>query len=87
MSETRTIRVEVTQDDIRNGWHCNPAKCPVARAISRASGRPARVGVRNFRFADALEVDGSPLPSVALLLRQRFDNYHIVSPITFTLEI
>lgn len=78
--------VEVTQADIDFGIRGNGVHCPLARAISRCTGKHACVGIRCWYFTG----DSSPympLPDDAARLRRGFDYGNTVSPITFELEV
>lgn len=86
-NQTKTVRVEVTQEDIDTrpelGNWCHT--CPLARAISRALGIPVSVGMSEWN-------DGHKLPDAALEFRRAFDDsyYDGVSylvPFSFDLEV
>lgn len=85
--------IEVTEDDIVNGDPHDPCSCPIARAISRATGKNwYQVDVRGSglklsnREGKMQRVTG-PLPRIARDFIERFDRGSDVQPITFTLGI
>lgn len=44
------MRVDVTEEDIRLGCRVKTMRCPVARALSRASGLPAYISLSRIRL-------------------------------------
>ncbi len=40
-----TVKVEVTEDDVKHGKQLDCLECPVARAVSRLFNRPMHVGL------------------------------------------
>jgi hypothetical protein len=86
----RTVRVEVTAEDIRDGRARDCFNCPVSRAIDRAVG--ARVasgaGVAYITGQDCVNVELSSLPDGARAFMTAFDHrpgpFH---PFAFDLDI
>ena len=77
------LTVNVTKQDIKAGIRCNIGRCPIARAVRRASrrrdvavsGRDVEIRRQAFR-----------LPVLARNFVLNFDNGDRVAPITFTLK-
>lgn len=81
---TKTITVNVTQEDIDHGVANNCFKCPIARAVERAlpGSDPT---VRNFVYLYGTHCGSADLPLKAGEFIDRFDNNESVSPLTFDL--
>lgn len=86
------IKVEMIQEDIMPGNQCNACECPIAKAITRTTGKEALVGTQAaFVYEDAPNGDGKtvrvfPLPPVAAEFRKSYDLFEWVEPISFELE-
>jgi hypothetical protein len=92
---SRTIRVDVTAEDIREGRRRDCLGCPIARATRRASGfiwvyvhNPAdwewAVSLDNDRRELKLIAD---LPPEAGIAAKRFDQTGEMSPFSFDLTL
>lgn len=75
------ITFEVTQADIDAGVKCDSTSCPIARALSRATGQKASVGVQTVGLAERVWW----LPTAVSSFVMRFDLGEPVEPATFTL--
>ena len=91
------IKVEVTQADIDAGEPCCAGTCPIARAMTRALGRPIAVCSRFWSYADEQNTAYCMPPSASAFVRD-FDDGHIEAmreirglstpkPFSFELEI
>lgn len=78
--------IQVTKEDIENGVQRNCEKCPLARAISRAFGKPIRVGAYLAQFFGAGLGESTDLPPNALAFRKAFDAGKPVQPFEFEIE-
>lgn len=80
------ITATITAEDISLGRRCSSEMCPVARAATRAAGRPIRVGVFNMWVAgDVRRSARVPLhPTVAKFVDD-FDGCRPVGPFSFEL--
>ncbi len=86
MSDTKTIEVELTEDDMRHGKANDCAECPVARAVARALP-----GAEPHVFHEEIELygkyDGSATtPEEVSKWIDDFDSARNVAPFRFTLK-
>lgn len=82
------MRIDVTQEDIDQGTRGQCKLCPVALAISRASGFTAFVRFGVTLFDDyRLEVERSGLPQAAVDFICKFDSELPVQPFSFDLPL
>lgn len=81
------LTIQVTEEDIREGWAglCN--RCPVALALSRAPGCPWNVGGSSAAPRDADTDAFVRLPDIARRFIERFDGGDSPEPFTFTVDI
>lgn len=81
------MKIEVTEEDIKNGKRFSPGECPIALAIQRATGKRATVGTI---YATTWEGDVPKiynLPQTAIVFIRNFDSKtRVVSPFEFELE-
>lgn len=88
---TKKIRVEVVDEDIREGERLSIRSCPIARAICRASGLSSEdISVTPTEVHFYVGVSGiatSSLPEAARMFVWNFDKGNPVRPITFDLEV
>lgn len=77
------MRITVTANDIYIGQACNELRCPLARALRRATGRTWQV-LGPEAFSDDGDVT---LPRAAQIFIQRFDAALHVEPFTFDLNL
>lgn len=83
----RTVVVDVTEEDIRNGKRCEGRECALALAIRR-TGLDAKVGWENiWIYRDNEEPHPVSLNVDAFKFREDFDHCRPVSPFSFTLEL
>lgn len=73
------MKIKVTEDDILMGTRKSSCRCPVARAASRAYGKPIKVGNATYSH-DGL---AWPLPKEALAFIVAFDHFQYVKPFEF----
>lgn len=80
----RTVTIEVTEEDIKNGKPMSSCLCPLALAISRCAQVP-----RVFVFCRQFEINWhkSDLPSSAWHFYYDFDAGRKVKPFKFELQI
>lgn len=78
--------IHVTQEDIDKGVRRECGKCPIALAVSRAFGKPIRVGAFLVQFFSANMGASVDLPPEALAFRKAFDNGLPVQPFSFEVE-
>ena len=86
MSETRTIRVEVTAEDIATGVPMDGERCPIAYALLRSLNDACYYAVD----CEKVELDGEydlPLPKTAQDFILAFDDAQDVSPFAFDLSV
>lgn len=91
------LKVEVTEEDIKEGCRLSPNLCPVARAVSRARNpgkSPLDEGYESAwvtqgvtRFSLESLADRAENPPEVTLFIIRFDTQVPVQPFTFELEI
>ena len=92
---TRRVTVTVTQEDIDNGDPGMCYECPVARALSRATGRRCRVKEpTRWGFSDGPTgsksdnvVDPFRLPPDAATFVETFDDFGAERVVPFSFEI
>jgi hypothetical protein len=86
-----TVTISVTQDDIDSGERMDPARCPVALAVTRIlkDGYRAGVGLCTVGILDNRhdQVDISTLSQAVSDFISDFDAGVPVEPFTFTIEI
>ena len=78
------MRINVTQLDIQRGLPRLARKCPIARAIRRATGYHLKVSVTTGRIIRGRRK--SDLPRLAQDFIRNFDQDRPVTPIAFELE-
>ena len=80
----RTVRVDVTQEDIDKGLRGNAFSCPIARAIDRlAVCDCVEVGDDEIY----LDAQGVPMSHEALCFVSDFDSGNMVEPFHFDLAL
>jgi hypothetical protein len=86
---TRTVRVEVTQEHIKKAVPGVCGECLIAVAISEAMGEPWSVGFTiAYRGKEAFTSGRqAELPRAAVDARVKFDERAPVKPFTFDLEV
>jgi hypothetical protein len=96
VQKTKTVHVQVTQQDINQGRPYSPSSCPIALALKRAtkagyvSVGPARADITVYRLFRKDASYLAPLPTTAAKFIETFDNYHThltVKPFEFDLEL
>jgi hypothetical protein len=80
-----TMIVDVTQSDIDEGERLSFRKCPVATALSRATGRVCVVDGWHWWFART--ITNRPLPDLAERFIFDFDNWRPVFPFRFEIAV
>lgn len=94
------MRVDVTEEDIRLGCRMKTMRCPIARALSRASGLAAYIGVRELRLLscdvpedvaacpdlDAITVKKWDTPVNLRRKIEAFDRDGVMAPFSFCLS-
>lgn len=85
-NKKKQLRVEVKQIDIDRGKPKNPWRCPIARAVRRATNYRPRVAVEvNCKIGQRVFV----LPSRAETFVEKFDDdllCSLLKPFTFVME-
>ena len=90
MTAPAELVIEVTADDIRLGERTHACRCPVARAVARATGGSideadvaAAAGKMNVTFPDGTFAEYA-LPQEVDAFMDAFDHGRPVAPFTFT---
>ena len=73
--------------DINEGFRVNSRQCPVARAITRATGQNANVGVGMMYLGTNEEYKKYLLPACVDKWTNRFDQNGTGSPFEFELDL
>lgn len=86
--KTRTVEINVTQNDIKKGLRFSCRECPVARAMSRKIKPPYSLFVSLSKVSIIRESKERPfaqleLPEIAQDFIRRFDGYVKVAPFKF----
>jgi len=82
----KTIRVDVTARDIATGEPGCCSRCPVAKAVRRATGiREVEISTKLLWIGKAWK--GISLPSVTRRFIFSFDDHQPVRPFSFKLKI
>lgn len=87
MSTRKTVRIEVTDDDIAEGCPHQPGSCPIARAARRAGIPWVRVGGSTLRYGTHGPRGRVALPEAAAVFVSRFDRRLSVGPFAFSVRI
>jgi hypothetical protein len=88
--QSKTVQVDITDDDIANGSRCSAWNCPIQRGVTRATGAQ---GVAVYPLWVAIcDSEGrwnesTRLPAVAARFISDFDRSLPVQPISFELCI
>lgn len=80
------FKVEVTQEDIKQGKQKNIYSCPLAKAIERTIGEEVQV-VTDFFEMPLRKQRRIKLPNEAADFRGDFDKGFFVKPFTFEIDI
>jgi hypothetical protein len=90
----RTIRVYVTEEDIKNNQSCQGQRCPIHAAIQRLiPSIPVHVTaaqvLRLTGFTNSLSTSRhfGDLPASAQLFISKFDGHKDVEPFEFEMEV
>jgi hypothetical protein len=83
---TKKIRVNVTQQDIEQGWRGSSQACPVARALRRQD-ELRRWWVGPDYIISELGSREANLPPEARVFISAFDHGYPVAPFSFDLEV
>ena len=78
------ILVKVTQEDIDNGWQFEGYACPIAIALTRATGMPWCVCNEKAGNEDVGMIE---LPFDARVFIEAFDRGEVVQPFQFPIEV
>jgi hypothetical protein len=78
----KTVRIEVTQDDIDNGSACDVCACPIALACLRAGLKDVSVCDASLDWKEKI-----PTPTVAVEFIFAFDSGRDVKPFSFEIEV
>lgn len=78
------LKIEVTKEDIKNGWKISPRNCPVAKAIQRLLPT-ASVGLGTLYLNEGN--DKYILPDCVSKFILAFDRDQEVSPFSFELNL
>lgn len=83
------MKIEITEDDIKNGKPCNSKMCPIASAAQRAGLKFVTVGEQDIYFQDPdLGKPGwHALPEKAVHFIINFDARKEVHPFSFDLDV
>lgn len=77
------MKIQVTQEDIAVGLRANYRMCPIARAASRLLDEQVTVGYYHMGTANK----SASLPPEASRFARDFDNYSVVYPFEFEIEL
>ena len=81
------MRIEVTASDIRYGIRRECLRCPIARALKRATGEDWSVGdVNGYPLRDKIE-GVAYWPNEVCAWIEDFDHERVVQPFAFELDI
>lgn len=78
-----TLRIDVTEKDIRLGHVKDPWSCPIARGGRRAARKKCVVGTKDVTIGHI----NVPLPKRAQRFIERFDAGLAVKPFSFTVRV
>jgi len=81
----KTFTIDVMQEDIDHGEKRKCRKCPVALAVSRATGRESHVG--HFVIVVAGTKADVHTPEIARQFMMAFDQDYFVRPFSFPLTL
>lgn len=81
----RKMIIDVTQTDIDSGTRRSIASCPLARALTRAFGRPVGAEDVVIDFNKGWRI--ASLPKRAIAFRNNFDAGRPVMPFEFEIEV
>ncbi len=81
------MTISVLQEDIDKGVVCSPARCPLARALSRSFGYQISVAGGWARKSEGSFLPAIRLPQTACRFEATFDAEEPVFPITFDLDL
>jgi hypothetical protein len=81
------ITVRVTGTDVRRGLPGDPLRCPVARALRRATGRPWSACRQVLQLHGGGEDRKLPSPEEADTFMFAFDRGKDVQPFAFALDV
>jgi hypothetical protein len=79
----KTVTVQVTEEDIRDGQRHSCLSCPVAKAIGRATGKWCQVVCSCWWLRNRIPLR---LPDDAITFIDRFDRQLAVKPISFEIS-
>lgn len=81
------IRIVVTEEDIKKGQKLCPERCPIARAVIRATGIHCKVGVTWVHlYPDQGESSSAYIPGRIQAAIVRFDRTGLMELLEFDLE-
>lgn len=81
------VHIVVTEQDVRKGRKLCPERCPIARAITRATGMHCKVGVtRAHLYTKTGEVVRADIPGAIQGAIVRFDRTGYMELLEFDLE-
>lgn len=83
----KTVRVDVTQDDIAAGQQCSSFACPIALAARRVLKDPFPCVGGNVLLTEDANDGRLPLPPAARAFIRRFDHAETVEPFSFELTL
>lgn len=79
------MKIRVTREDIERGKRTDSCRCPVARAVRRATRKKfVAVGVEDIDVGSQVTV---PTPSIVATFIRAFDARRPVQPFAFDLEV
>ena len=77
------MKVQVTKEDITSGVPNHQADCPLAKAITRATGKPTGVMITHYYYIEDDIDQIHKLPQIAYEFRKNFDGGVAVQPFEF----
>lgn len=88
MNQNDKIKIEVTKDDIAKGMRSNGCACPIALAIKRTLHCSAvEVNYGDSFISKNGDIYELILPNIAYEFIELFDDFAIVEPFSFDLEM
>jgi hypothetical protein len=82
-----TVRVVVTEQDMRNGVPWSPLACPVVRALRRATGQRWTACHQVFQLYRVGAERKVPAPEQATRFMRDYDGGKEVEPFAFDLDV
>lgn len=81
----RTLRINVTQNRINEGWRCSASSCPIAKAMRRQLRGTVLVNGDTVTFGGKFK--SVELPRKAKTFVTDYDLYRMVRPFSFRITV